>query len=101
MQKNNALTVLGCSGSIAFMLMTGNAAQANPASAMQEYVFTASNAPEIVAELSAAPCECGNAISDAAFDQAGDRAIALYGCDCSAHRLMSSNAGSDFLNLKN
>lgn len=95
--NNKLLTTLGCSGSIALSLLTANAAQANPA----EYVFTAP--PEIDSEVAEIPasdthypfyeCECdgSNAAAIEQSDRQGDKAIALYGCDCAGCRNLVQN----------
>ena len=102
--QSNVLTLLGCSSSIALALLTGNATQANAETALQEYVFTAPDAPvtalQTIADRSQMPCECSNSNnsdnSDASVDLEGDRALKLYGCDCAGCRFMASNAGSEF-----
>lgn len=99
--QTNVLTVLGCSSSIALLLLTGDPAQAKTETSLREYVFTAPNASETVAELSEISCECNNVSSEATFDQEGDRAVLLYGCDCAGCRFMARNSGSDLLNLSN
>lgn len=92
MMNKQVLTVLGCSGSIALSLLGTNTAEANTKS---EYVFTA---PEVNQELSKIPasktdypfydCSCGeyDPATMEASDSEGDRAIALYGCDCAGCR---------------
>jgi len=99
--KSTVLTVLGCSSSIALALLTGIPTQAKAETALQEYVFTAPDAPvntsQAIAERSQMPCECSNINnSDASVDLDGDRALTLYGCDFAGCRFMASNAGSEF-----
>ena len=91
------LTVLGCSGSIAFTLAGANAAEANTAN---EYVF---KSPEISTELAEVPksetdypfydCSCSeyDSATIEKIDQEGDEAIAAYGCDCAGCRRMVGN----------
>ena len=90
--NKKTLTLLGCSGSIALTLLSGNAAEANTNS---EYVF---KAPDISQELADIPesqadypffdCSCMEYDADTveAIDKEGDRAVALYGCDCAGCR---------------
>jgi hypothetical protein len=92
------LTVLGCSSSLAVLLMTGNSAQANTA---KEYVFTASStssAPEpevtqVEAEYPWYDCSCSEYSAEAReeIDRQGDKAIALFGCDCAGCRNLVRN----------
>ncbi|PSF35653.1 hypothetical protein C7H19_15535 [Aphanothece hegewaldii CCALA 016] len=97
--KKDLLTLLGCSSSIALTLLTVPSAYANNVP-VQEYVFTSANeGTEILAvehptenliadQADFANCSCQDInMSDAE----GERAIALYGCDCAAHRLLVQN----------
>lgn len=88
------LTTLGCSGSIIFSLLGANSASAT------EYVFTAPESNNQMAEIPAretdypfVDCSCDeyDAETAAKLDQEGDRAINLYGCDCSGCRNMVRN----------
>lgn len=97
--KKDLLTLLGCSSSIALSLMTVSSANANSVP-LREYVFTSPNeGTEILAveppnenlvanDAESAACGCQN---PDLVDTEGDLAIALYGCDCSAHRLKVQN----------
>ncbi len=96
------LTVLGCSSSIALTLLTSNSARANSA---KEYVFKAStnnNTPGNVIESAPArseaeypwyDCSCSEYSSEAMenIDREGEKAIALYGCDCAGCRNLVRN----------
>ena len=86
------LTVLSCSGSIALSLLNTNVAEANTRS---EYVFTAPDTNQELADIPKSETEypfydCSCSEYDAAtieeIDQQGDKAIALYGCDCAGCR---------------
>jgi hypothetical protein len=93
--KNNLLTVLGSSGSLAMFLMAGTAAQANTESAVQEYVFTAADYPSVETAVDAevGDCGCSNPSENILFnDEVGDRAIELMGCDCAGCRFMVRSA---------
>lgn len=90
--NKQVLTVLGCSGSIALTLLGGNAAEANTKS---EYVFTAPELNQEVADIPASKtdypfydCSCGeyDPATMEAVDNEGDKAISLYGCDCAGCR---------------
>ncbi len=86
----NLLTVLGCSGSIALNLGTGQAVQANTVSPIRELVFTASDSSEMLAE-DQFDCLCTGEATDGDFlnnDHLGDAAIAQYGCDCAGCRFI-------------
>ncbi|MEM7757052.1 MAG: hypothetical protein AAF298_02820 [Cyanobacteria bacterium P01_A01_bin.40] len=88
------LTILGCSGSVAFSLLNTNAVSA------KEYIFTA---PELDSQLAEIPeretdyplidCSCDeyDAETAAELDREGDKAIQLYGCDCAGCRNMVRN----------
>jgi hypothetical protein len=97
--KNNLLTVLGSSGSLAAILMAGTAARANEDSAIREYVFTASGYPtaETAIDAGAGDCGCSNPSENILFDdEIGDRAIESLGCDCAGCRFMVRNADDRF-----
>lgn len=86
------LTVLGCSSSVALSLLTVGAAEA---STNKEYVFTA---PDVSQELAEIPqseadypffdCTCSEYDADMIeqVDREGEKAIARYGCDCAGCR---------------
>jgi hypothetical protein len=88
------LTTLGCSGSLAFSLLGMNSVSAT------EYVFTAPEVDQEGAEIPAsqtdypfADCSCdgSDAQTAAEMDREGDKAIALYGCDCAGCRNLVRN----------
>jgi hypothetical protein len=88
------LTVLGCSSSLALLLMTNNSAEANTP---KEYVFSApSSDAETTTEVAEYPwyeCGCNNASAEAIqqSDREGEKAIALFGCDCAGCRNLARN----------
>lgn len=83
------LTVLGCSSSIALTLLGGDVARANTAN---EYVFTApdieSAIPRSETDYPFFDCSCSeyDAATVEEMDREGDKAIAVYGCDCAGCR---------------
>jgi hypothetical protein len=88
------LTTLGCSGSVAFSLLSINSASA------KEYVFTAPETENEVAEIPAsktdypfADCNCNQYDADTAakIDREGEKAVDLYGCDCAGCRNLVRN----------
>lgn len=91
------LTILGCSGSVALTIAGANTARA---STPQEYVFTA---PEIANEVADIPrsdtdypfydcsCDSYDPATAAAVDREGEKAIARYGCDCAGCRNLVRN----------
>ena len=91
------LTTLGCSGSIVLSILGANAVNA------KEYVFTAPDLdsqieiPESDTDYPLVGCSCSayDAETAAQMDREGDKAIALYGCDCAGHRNMARNVDSD------
>lgn len=92
------LTVLGCSGSLAFSILGTNSVNA------KEYVFTAPEPDKSVAEIPQretdypfADCSCSeyDAETAAELDREGDKAINLYGCDCAGCRNLVRNLNSD------
>ena len=91
------LTTLGCSGSIVLSILGADAVNA------REYVFTA---PELDSQIEipqsdtdypliGCSCSAYDAETAAKMDREGDKAIALYGCDCAGHRNMARNVDSD------
>ncbi len=91
------LTTLGCSGSIVLSILGANAVNA------KEYVFTAPELdsqieiPQSDTDYPLVGCSCSayDAETAARMDREGDKAIALYGCDCAGHRNMARNVDSD------
>ena len=91
------LTTLGCSGSIVLSILGANAVNA------KEYVFTAPELdsqieiPESDTDYPLVGCSCSayDAETAAQMDREGDKAIALYGCDCAGHRNMARNVDSN------
>jgi hypothetical protein len=92
------LSTLGCSGSVAFSLLGTNSVSAT------EYVFTAPDAEQEMAEIPAsktdypfADCSCDeyDAETAAEIDREGDKAVQLYGCDCAGCRNLVRNFNSD------
>ncbi len=91
------LTVLGCSSSIAFTLLSSNPAKAN---STNEYIFTAPVTESNIAEIPASETDypffdCSCSEYDPAMieniDREGDKAIDLYGCDCAGCRRLVRN----------
>lgn len=93
--NRDALTLLGCSGSLVLTLLAVNPANANPAP-LRELVFeapvsnTLQDAKTPVA-TEAVDCSCSQDNSqysslDAASDTVGDMAIDKLGCDCAGCR---------------
>lgn len=91
------LSILGCSGSLALTVVGTNAAHA---STSQEYVFTAPEATQEVADIPQSntdypfydcSCDSYDPATIEALDREGDRAISLYGCDCAGCRNMVRN----------
>ena len=94
------LTALGCSSSIALTLFAANSANA------KEYVFTAPETDNQVTKIPArktdypfADCSCNEYDEEtaAAIDREGDKAIALYGCDCAGCRNLVRNLDSEVM----
>ena len=91
------LTTLGCSSSIVLSILGANAVNA------KEYVFTAPELdsqieiPQSDTDYPLVGCSCSayDAETAAQMDREGDKAIALYGCDCAGHRSMVRNIDSD------
>jgi len=91
------LTTLGCSGSIVLSILGANAVNA------KEYVFTAPELdsqieiPQSDTDYPLVGCSCSayDAETAARMDREGDKAIALYGCDCAGHRNMVRNVDSN------
>lgn len=92
------LTTLGCSGSVVFSLLGTNAVSA------KEYVFTAPEAEQEMAEIPAsktdypfADCSCNEYDPETAaeIDREGDKAVQLYGCDCAGCRNLVRNLNSE------
>lgn len=84
--NRDALTLLGCSGSLAFMLLTSNAAKANTlAPEYSDFVEPQAN----VSRIMTTPVVQENPqfpSVDVASDTVGDIAIDQLGCDCSGCR---------------
>ncbi|MGB5633423.1 MAG: hypothetical protein WBM44_10570 [Waterburya sp.] len=97
MMDKKILTTLGCSGSIVLSILGANAVNA------KEYVFTAPELdsqieiPQSDTDYPLVGCSCSayDAETAARMDREGDKAIALYGCDCAGHRNMARNVDSD------
>lgn len=96
--NKNALTLLGCSGSLAIMLAVAdravadttkpNAATASESVGLVDITFSAPQTPTTNQE--AAPSRSANpqyANVDAASDTVGDLAIAKFRCDCNPCRV--------------
>jgi hypothetical protein len=97
--RKEILTLLGCSGSLAMSLLTANVAEANTlTTSTREFVFTAPQATngEVIegslAQEDLSNCGCGTNAQETEFtDSEGEKAIALFGCDCPGHRFMAQN----------
>jgi hypothetical protein len=93
--NRDALTLLGCSGSLALALLTVNPAKANEAP-LRELVFEAPVANDVQDVNSSVAkgtfgCGCTQENSeysslDSASDRTGDLAIERLGCDCAGCR---------------
>ena len=98
--RKDVLTLLGCSGSLALTLLTGNSANANTAGG-KEYVFTAPSANievNVIQEEEFLDCICTQSSEEANLlmdDETGENAIAQYGCDCAGCRRMVRNMIDD------
>ncbi len=84
--NRDTLTLLGCSGSLAFMLLTGNSAQAGTVS--PQYAgyagLTKTAAPTVNTPTSQETPQ--RSTLDPASDTIGDLAIAKFRCDCMSCR---------------
>jgi hypothetical protein len=84
MLQKNLLTILGCSASLA--LVSPQQLQA------RELVFTASSEP-LEEEFSEFDCGCSpDSTAAKAIAEEGDKAIALFGCDCAGCRFQTRQA---------
>jgi hypothetical protein len=91
MNKKN-LNILGCSGSIAVALLTANSATANPSnSSNKEYVFRAPEVNKTQMQQINFQQEDSSYSADRLEDLEGEKAINLYGCDCSGCRNLVTN----------
>ncbi|MBV9389468.1 MAG: hypothetical protein JOZ78_23855 [Chroococcidiopsidaceae cyanobacterium CP_BM_ER_R8_30] len=83
--KRDTLTLLGCSGSLAFMMLTGNAANASTIPT-QDAGFgpTATTTQTVKAAFSQGTSQFS--ALDLNSDRIGDLAIAKFGCDCPSCR---------------
>ena len=82
--ERDTLTLLGCSGSLAFMMLTGNAANASTIPT-QDAGFDSTTATQTIK----APLSQGTSqfsALDPNSDRIGDLAIARFGCDCPSCR---------------
>ncbi len=94
--KKDILTILGCSGSLALTLLTPNVAYADVSSTSpQELIFTAPNdsREQVITadsaeidEFAEFDCGCSADTADNLTDTDGEKAIALFGCDCAGCR---------------
>ncbi|MBV8887131.1 MAG: hypothetical protein JO235_24490 [Chroococcidiopsidaceae cyanobacterium CP_BM_RX_35] len=83
--KRDTLTLLGCSGSLAFMMLTGNAANASTIPTQDAGFGRTTTATQTVK----APLSQGTSqfsALDPNSDRIGDLAIARFGCDCPSCR---------------
>ncbi|MFB8790840.1 MAG: hypothetical protein U7123_18800 [Potamolinea sp.] len=84
--NRDTLTLLGCSGSLAFMLLTSNAVKADTlAPQYLDFVKPETNVSQTVVT----PVNQENpqsSLIDVASDTVGDLAIDQLGCDCSGCR---------------
>ncbi len=82
--NKDILTTLGCSGSLAFILLANNPAKASPF--IHEYngytgnTITAQTGTPVLQKSSQ------QAVIDPGSDTVGDMAVAKFGCDCMACR---------------
>lgn len=92
----DALTLLGCSGSLALVLLTVNPAEASTAPLRElEFVAPVANdVQDVNTPLATGTLECGCAQEDSNYssenftDTEGERAIETFGCDCAGCRNM-------------
>jgi hypothetical protein len=85
---NNALSLLGCTSVLAFVMATGNAANAAPAK--QKPVSVASAKPTAVKTVIASSKKVMHhqyASLDPMSDTVGDAAVAKFQCDCPPCRM--------------
>ncbi|MBV8886493.1 MAG: hypothetical protein JO235_21205 [Chroococcidiopsidaceae cyanobacterium CP_BM_RX_35] len=83
--KRDTLTLLGCSGSLAFMMLTGNPANASTIPSQDAGFGPTATTTQTVK----APLAQGNSqfsALDPNSDRIGDLAIAKFGCDCPSCR---------------
>lgn len=86
--NRNALTLLGCSGSLVLMLATGNAAQANPATPLYGDAISKATPTNHQSVATSNPQTNSHyANLDPNSDKVGDLAIAKFHCDCPACRV--------------
>ena len=85
--NREALTLLGYSGSLAFVLLAGNAAQADTAA--PQYGAFISTTASVAQATAAAPrqSQAQSAVIDPNSDTVGDLAITKFKCDCPACRV--------------
>ena len=95
--NKHILTTMGCSGSLAMALLSNQTANATP---VREYTFTAPETNQELAEIPASEteypffdCTCSeyDAATLKAVDKQGEKAIAIFGCDCAGCRRLASN----------
>ena len=84
--KRDTLTLLGCSGSLAFMLLTANAAQASTVSPQFAGYAGPTKTAAPTANTPVSQEMPQRATLDPASDTIGDLAIAKFRCDCMSCR---------------
>lgn len=84
--KKDTLTLLGCSGSLAFMILTANAAQAGTVSPQYTGFAGSTKTSTSTVNATQSPESNQTATLDPASDTIGDMAIAKFKCDCMACR---------------
>ena len=82
--NRDALTLLGCSSSLAFVLLTGNGASADTIAPQSSAFVPPAPATQTVA---VSPQIAQYAAIDPNSDTVGDLAIAKFKCDCPACRI--------------
>jgi hypothetical protein len=83
--KRDTLTLLGCSGSLAFMMLTGNAANASTIPAQNAGLGPTTTATQTLKTPLSQETSQFSAL-DPNSDRIGDLAIAKFGCDCPSCR---------------
>lgn len=87
--NRDKLTLLGCSGSLAFMLLTSNAANAGKTTPndLVDIEFRAPNVEAVnTPVVQEDPQYSTQDALDVNNDTIGDLAAAKFGCDCAGHR---------------
>jgi hypothetical protein len=88
--NRDTLTLLGCSSSLAFLLVAGSSANANAALLQEESISATASTqvtPEAQTTVPASRSNSQYSSLDPNSDTVGDLAIAKFKCDCPACRM--------------